>query len=164
MKITLEDHSAEVYKELEAACQRALEKCGLVGEGYAKKLCPVDTGNLRNSITHTVTDSGERAAYVGTNSEYGIYVECGTGVYGPAHTTGYWVYVVGGDKEKKGKSSGKRYTLQEAKRIVAMLRSQDPPIEAYYSNGQPAKPFIKPAVTEHGEQYKKIIEAELKNG
>lgn len=60
MKITLEDHSAEVYKELEAACQRALEKCGLVGEGHAKKLCPVDTGNLRNSITHTVADNGER--------------------------------------------------------------------------------------------------------
>lgn len=61
MQIRLEDHSAEVYKELEAACQRALEKCGLVAEGYAKKLCPVDTGNLRNSITHTVADNGERA-------------------------------------------------------------------------------------------------------
>ena len=92
MKITLEDHSAEVYKELEAACQRALEKCGLVAEGHAKKMCPVDTGNLRNSITHTVTDSGERAAYVGTNSEYGVYVECGTGVYYPGGRQTPWVY------------------------------------------------------------------------
>ena len=82
MQIRLEDHSAEVYKELEAACQRALEKCGLVAEGYAKKLCPVDTGNLRNSITHTVND-GEKAAYIGTNSEYATYVEMGTGVYYP---------------------------------------------------------------------------------
>ena len=32
MKITLEDHSAEVYKELEAACQRALEKGGLMAD------------------------------------------------------------------------------------------------------------------------------------
>lgn len=92
MKITLEDHSDEVYKELEAACQRALEKCGLVAEGYAKKLCPVDTGNLRNSITHTVEDSGERAAYVGTNSEYGVYVECGTGIYYPGGRQTPWVY------------------------------------------------------------------------
>lgn len=92
MKITLEDHSAEVYKELEAACQRALEKCGLVAEGYAKKLCPVDTGNLRNSITHTVADNGERAAYVGTNSEYGVYVECGTGIYYPGGRQTPWVY------------------------------------------------------------------------
>ena len=55
MKITFEDHSAEVLGALDAAVGRALEKCGLVAEGYAKKLCPVDTGNLRNSITHTVT-------------------------------------------------------------------------------------------------------------
>ena len=92
MQIRLEDHSAEVYKELEAACQRALEKCGLVAEGYAKKLCPVDTGNLRNSITHTVADNGERAAYVGTNSEYGVYVECGTGIYYPGGKQTPWVY------------------------------------------------------------------------
>jgi HK97 gp10 family phage protein len=92
MKFRLEDHSAEVYKELEAACQRALEKCGLVAEGYAKKLCPVDTGNLRNSITHTVANSGERAAYVGTNSEYGVYVECGTGIYYPGGRQTPWVY------------------------------------------------------------------------
>lgn len=91
MKITLEDHSAEVYKELEAACQRALEKCGLVGEGHAKKLCPVDTGNLRNSITHMVND-GEKVAYIGTNSEYAVNVECGTGVYYPGGRQTPWTY------------------------------------------------------------------------
>lgn len=131
MKITLEDHSAEVYKELEAACQRALEKCGLVAEGYAKKLCPVDTGNLRNSITHTVADNGERAAYVGTNSEYAVYVECGTGVYYPGGRQTPLVY-------------------------------QDAKGDWHLTHGQRAKPFIKPAVAEHGEQYKRIIEAELK--
>lgn len=92
MQIRLEDHSDEVYKELEAACQRALEKCGLVAEGYAKKLCPVDTGNLHNSITHTVADNGERAAYVGTNSEYGVYVECGTGIYYSGGRQTPWTY------------------------------------------------------------------------
>lgn len=83
MIITFKDNSDEVLAAMESACNRALEKCGLVAEGYAKKLCPVDTGNLRNSITHTVADNGERAAYVGTNSEYGVYVECGTGIYYP---------------------------------------------------------------------------------
>ena len=39
MKITLEDHSAEVLEALDAAVGRALEKCGLVAEGHAKKLC-----------------------------------------------------------------------------------------------------------------------------
>ena len=80
MKVILDDHSGEVLSALDAAIARGLETCGLVGEGYAKKLCPVDTGNLRNSITHTV-NSGEKAAYVGTDSEYAVYVEMGTGKY-----------------------------------------------------------------------------------
>ena len=73
MNVTFTDHSAEVKSEFEAACLRALEKCGLVAEGYAKKECPVDTGNLRNSITHEVDEGGD-AVYIGTNVEYGAYV------------------------------------------------------------------------------------------
>ena len=91
MQIRLEDHSDEVLEALESACQRALEKCVLVAEGYAKKLCHVDTGNLRNSITHTVSD-GENAAYIGTNSEYAVYVECGTGIYYPGGRQTPWTY------------------------------------------------------------------------
>lgn len=53
-----------------------LEKIGLVAEGYAKRLCPVNTGNLRNSITHD-SDLAEQSAVIGTNVEYGKYVELG---------------------------------------------------------------------------------------
>lgn len=63
MQIRLEDHSDEVLEALNAACLKALEECGLVAEGYAKKLCPVDTGNLRNSITHTVRDGEKSCIY-----------------------------------------------------------------------------------------------------
>lgn len=73
MNIDIQDHSAEVSAEIKAALLRGLEKIGLVAEGYAKKLCPVDTGNLRNSITHMVDEGGD-AVYIGTNSEYGAYV------------------------------------------------------------------------------------------
>ena len=52
MSIEITDNSKEVSAAIEAAILRGLEKIGLVAEGYAKKLCPVDTGNLRNSITH----------------------------------------------------------------------------------------------------------------
>ena len=48
MSIEITDNSKEVSAAIEAAILRGLEKCGLVAEGYAKKLCPVDTGNLRN--------------------------------------------------------------------------------------------------------------------
>lgn len=71
----VEDHTEEVLDGIGQAKARALEKIGLVAEGYAKRLCPVDTGNLRNSITHGTDDE---AAYIGTNVEYAVYVEMGT--------------------------------------------------------------------------------------
>lgn len=73
MTIEITDNSGHVREELQAAVLRALEKCGLTAEGYAKLLCPVDTGNLRNSITHQV-DGGGDVVYIGTDSEYGAYV------------------------------------------------------------------------------------------
>jgi hypothetical protein len=73
MNVEIQDNSKEVSAEIKAALLRGLEKIGLVAEGYAKKLCPVDTGNLRNSITHVIDEGGD-AVYIGTNSEYGAYV------------------------------------------------------------------------------------------
>lgn len=104
MGIVINDHTDEVLDELEVQLRTALEEIGLVAEGYAKRLCPVDTGRLRNSITHT-TD-GE-AAYIGTNVEYAPYVEMGT----------------------------------------SRTRAQ---------------PFLRPAATDHMNEYKRIVEATLK--
>ena len=92
MHVEITDHTDEVLAAMRAAALRGLEKCGLVAEGYAKKLCPVDTGNLRNSISHTVTDVNEQAAYVGSNTEYAAYVELGTGVFYPGGRQTPWVY------------------------------------------------------------------------
>ena len=84
-------HAAEVLSALQSACNRALERCGMQMEGYAQDLCPVDTGALRNSITHKVVD-GEKAVYVGTNQEYAPYVELGTGKYTAGGRPTPWVY------------------------------------------------------------------------
>lgn len=73
LEIEITDNSDLTLEEFQAACIRALEKCGLTAEGYAKLLCPVDTGNLRNSITHQV-DEGSDVAYIGSNVEYSAYV------------------------------------------------------------------------------------------
>ena len=108
MNVQFTDNSKEIIEAMQKATVRALEKCGLTAEGYAKKLAPVDTGNLRNSITHDV-DDGEPAAYIGTNVEYAPYQELGT---------------------------------------IHMK----------------AQPFLKPAVADHANTYRKIIEKELKNG
>ena len=72
-----EDNAKAVAGALNEAVAKALEEIGLVAEGYAKKACPVDTGRLRNSITH-VTRPSEKAVYIGTDVEYGPYVELGT--------------------------------------------------------------------------------------
>ena len=101
----LKDNSEEVKSTMTGALARALEKIGLVAEGYAKRLCPVDTGRLRNSITHA--DDGE-AEYIGTNVEYAPYVELGT----------------------------------------SRTRAQ---------------PYLKPAVVNHSDEYKKIVEAEMQD-
>lgn len=74
MSYTYKDNTDEVLAALKNAKKRGLEAIGLTAEGYAKKDTPVDTGRLRNSISHA-TD--EEAAYIGTNVEYAPYVELG---------------------------------------------------------------------------------------
>ncbi len=55
-----------------------LNKACILVENDAKRNAPVNTGNLRNSITHKV-DGTE--GVVGTNVEYAPYVEFGTGLF-----------------------------------------------------------------------------------
>ena len=74
MSYTYKDNTDEVLAALERAKRRGLEAIGLTAEGYAKRDTPVDTGRLRNSISHTTDDE---AAYIGTNVEYAPYVELG---------------------------------------------------------------------------------------
>lgn len=126
------DNSAEILRAFEAACIRALERCGSQAEGYAKDLAPVDTGRLRNSISHTV-DEGELAAYIGTNVEYATYVELGTGKYTDGGRPTPWVY-------------------------------QDDKGNWHMTHGNKPQPFLKPAVSDHAQTYRNIIEDELKNG
>lgn len=65
----------DVVRELRLAIHRSLVKIGLTTEGYAKRLCPVRTGRLRNSITFYTDDD---TVTIGTNVEYAQCVEEGT--------------------------------------------------------------------------------------
>lgn len=91
MDVKITDNSEEVLTVLKNAVLRALTRCGLQAEGYAKEKVPVDTGNLRNSISNKVVD-GEQSVYVGTNNEYAPYVELGTGKYTSGGRPDPWVY------------------------------------------------------------------------
>lgn len=75
VKIT--DNSDLVKNALEEQIEAALIAIGMTAETYAKRDCPVDTGRLRNSITHEVR-MDENATYIGSNVEYAAFVEMGT--------------------------------------------------------------------------------------
>lgn len=61
------DFSTLVEEAAFSQIETALEKVGLMAERNAKLACPVDTGRLRNSISHT---HDKNTAYIGTNVEY----------------------------------------------------------------------------------------------
>lgn len=73
------DISDLAIKASAEAIENALSQCGIEAERYAKEYLTlkkaVDTGRLRNSVTHAVKD---KTMYVGTNVEYAPYIEFGT--------------------------------------------------------------------------------------
>jgi len=61
--------------EFQKKLQRALVKVAYDMEAEAKKLCPVDMGRLRNSITTKITGN---KIILGAGTKYAPYVEFGT--------------------------------------------------------------------------------------
>lgn len=62
---------------------KAVRETAVDVENLAKQLAPVDTGTLRRSIHHEISDDGLDAE-VGTDVEYGPAQEFGTSVMPPA--------------------------------------------------------------------------------
>ena len=117
----------------------AVEKSALLVVATAKKMCPVDEGRLRASISHEmVIEKGkEIVARVGTNVSYAPFVEFGTGIHA-ADGSGRkdkWRYYYAG---KKGES-GFRWT-----------------------HGNKAKPFLYPALKEKQREITRIIAEAVK--
>ena len=134
-KVTL-DNSQQIIQNLYWNAQAALEACGQQAVSHAKTVITqesrVDTGAMRNSVNHQVNAS-EQAVYVGTNQEYAIYNELGTGIYaegGKGRKTP-WVYV-----DAKG--------------------------EAHRTHGMKPIHFLKRALQDHASEYKSIITEYLK--
>lgn len=73
--VDVKDYSKEIMSAYSQARERSLEIIGLTAEKYAKEIVPVDTGRLRNSITHEVDG---KEVFVGSATEYAASVEYGT--------------------------------------------------------------------------------------
>ena len=134
--------------------RNAMEKACADVEGDAKENAPKDTGNLRNQMQYKVEVRGtDIVGTVFNPEEYAIYVHEGTGL----SDNGYWVYVKDGGGGG-GRTTGKRYTKERAKQIVAIMRSEG--LDAYYTNGMQPRPFLTDALHQNrGKIINRIEEA-----
>ena len=117
----------QTLTDINNAKNRALEICGATAERYTKenltKNRSVDSGTLRNSITHDKQD--EDTEVIGTGVKYAPYVELG-------------------HHQEPG-----RYVPAIGKRLVRSF--------------VPGKPYLRPAIEHHVEQYENIIRSEMNN-
>lgn len=154
----IQDNRNKIIEELEKRKTAILESIGLTAVDYATMATPTVTGEAKDSITHTV--SGDKV-YVGSNLSYFVYLEVGTGIHATDGNgrRGYWVYVPGQKYERKGDK--KIYTLQQAIALAEMLRKEG--LDARVTNGIEPKHIIRNSISEHMDDYKKIVAEELKN-
>lgn len=134
-------------KEFQAAAEeqivKALEMCGIVAEGYAKDKCPVDSGLLRNSITYA--RSGESTAISSYSSNDGEKVGTYSGI--AEQTTSPAVFI----------GTNVEYAPYVELGTGSFYQGGTPSIP-----GQKAQPYLKPAVADHADEYKRIIKDVLK--
>ena len=127
-RIEFESNLGKVLNATEKQFAMAAEIIGGKAESYAKIECPAVTGNLRNSITHSVEDNGHTVV-IGSAVQYAPFVELGTGIY--------------------AEGGGGRQTP---------WRYQDRKGNWYTTSGSNPHPFLRPAMENHLEEYKSILE------
>ena len=135
IKITVKDFTPEVKAALENAIARALVSLGATAEGFARDIIVgagrVDTGRLQGSITHR---EGDDFTAIGTDVEYAIYHEVGTGIYA---------------SEGGGRQTPWRY--------------KDANGQWHVTRGVKPLHFLKNAVADNTDEYKRIIKESLEN-
>lgn len=133
MEVKVTDNSEILKRAKDEAVARALEAIGLTAERHAKENTPVDTGRLRNSITHA------------TNTFHG------QGTYSDNHGQSYSDATAHGTPEKETVYIGTNVEYAQKQEIT----------DSYHHTTGRAH-FLRDAVANHGDEYKKIVEAQLK--
>lgn len=79
-RVRLDDKAIDrLFAAPEGPVGKALVRATVRIEGNAKRLCPVDTGRLRASISHALDRDGRGlVGVVGTDVDYAPFVELGT--------------------------------------------------------------------------------------
>ena len=124
-----------VTKVIMQAAERALEAASIHMVGEVKDRAPVESGELRRSISRTIDNSGGKlVAKVGSNLQYAVYQEFGTGEFAEngAGRKGGWVY-------------------------------EGPDGKVYFTRGSKPKKFLRDAFRANKKNIKSIINAEMRN-
>lgn len=133
-------------------------------QGAAKLNCSVESGELRRSILTSVDSNGGRI--IGkcyTNKKYAIYVEMGTGPRGEADHSGI-------SPEVSPSYSQSPWWIHESQIDVGLAEKYHwRKIETqkgvfYLCSGQPAQPFLYPALRDNRKKVIAIIAEESRKG
>ncbi len=142
-------------ERLTAAAAEGMRAGLLPMERTAKQLCPVDTGDLRNSIRAEVrVKGGGVEGKLSANSDHAVYVEMGTGDVGRA---------------SGGNGSGVQVSYRHGGWFVPLPRGavmvKDTILKdasaGFWTYGQPARPYLYPAYRQHREGLTKTIRAAM---
>lgn len=156
MAVRVESHIGEVIKAKDNAIERALEAIGLQCEGYAIALCPVDTGLLRNSITHAVGGYSPTVASYSQNPAHADTPATRRAGTAGKSTQGRTAEYSGTMGSKGDESVYIGTNVEYAKYVEFGHKSPS-------GKQVPAQPFLKPALENHLDEYKRIAEAVLRN-
>ena len=136
------DNSKEFIEEKNRAIMAALEEIGLAAESYAITDCPVDTGLLKNSITHAISGGGAAIdSYEASRP------------------------IKGEDEVRKGSYDGTIGKKGEATVYIGTNVEYAEKVEyddkASHTTGKAH--FLRDAATTHTQEYKNIVLEQLKS-
>ena len=129
-KVVIISNLGRVMTAVNRALYKAADNAAKVIEKRAQEICPVDTGELKKSITHETKRQSAHTVQsaTGPTKEYGVYVELGTGIHA---TNG------------NGRNTPWRY--------------QDRNGDWHTTIGQRPQPYLRPAVEKHLQEIRNAI-------
>lgn len=127
--------------------EKAVRKETLRVQRNAVLLCPVNHGELRQTIkTKVKATEGMVIGTVYTNNKHAAYVELGTGPIGEANHEGISPEVNPVYSQSGWWFPGDKVTPQDAEKYHWPSMTTEDGKTLYFTQGQPAQPFMYPAL------------------
>lgn len=154
-----EDYTLKCINAMDDKINAALYEVAGEIKSQAVRNSRHDTRDTEKGFGYHVDESAHEAE-IGNTKINGLWEEFGTGEHAleGKGRKGYWVFVKGSDGSSS--NTGKSYSLKEAKRAMAILRSKG--LEAYYTSGKKPTRALYRAFHEHKHKYDKVFQKALK--